>query len=281
LTWRKRVLKAIKLFTAQAYKEPIWIITSLAFVYCGSVIVRYQSWLPNEQVRLANSHNEAEVQSEDYSRMLDLLHQIRPESKAAETLTKQFQSIVQDMVDSGQTIGHEEQIEDNYNSVVETRKRIELLIARLKGTAFRIPELTERTRVLEATLKTNISTLKIIEDYSSVYLTRDARAVYEQTRKTENQIQSNIIELETTNARLESEKMRSESENRSFELELERTISQREENRRKELLYYAALIFSIGYFLSIYRGVKNAFKETSRMVLRQKRVKSRPKKRRK
>ena len=145
MAWLKRLFEAIQSFAARAYKAPIWLIMTFIVISCVSFLVSYQSSGSDEQARLENSNTEWEVWAEDTDRMAELSDQVLVESDASLKTSKQFLPIMLDIIWSGQWANRRQQIEEPYSFAVETRKRVEILIARLEGTHFREPVYNEQT----------------------------------------------------------------------------------------------------------------------------------------
>lgn len=276
-----RLFKAIETFAEHAYKKPIWYFATLACGSCLAFIFSYQSSRPEEQARFENAINERRVQIEDSKRMMNLGKEIVAEQEPVNKAFGQFQSIIQDIIASGQLTGRKQQIEENYRLSVEIRKRVEIIIAKLQGTNFRVAYLNEEVRTSEGFLKVVASALKWIEDVCASYLTDDINKFVQQIHQSPARSEGILKEGKTALAQSESQSLQLESAIRLKELELKRAVEQYERHYIKGLFQIPAAVISVGYLISVGIGIGRFWTNPNRVTQRSKRVGSISQKRRK
>jgi hypothetical protein len=281
VAWLTRLFKAIEFFVDHAYKKPIWIVSTLICSSCLTFIASYQLSRPEEQARFENAANELRVDVEDTERLINLYKEILAENEPSTKAIGQFSSIIHDINTSGRWTDRKQQIEENYHLAVETRKRVEIIIAKLQGTNFRVPYLNEDVRALKGFLTTLTSALKLIEELYVPYLIGDVEKFAQHMLQSEIRIEGIDKEQKTGLAQMESQSWQKQSAVRLKKLELDKTFEQAERHRNIGLLQIPAVIFSVGYIIFIYRGVRKFLKKSGRGVLGQKRVIPMHKKRRK
>lgn len=139
---------------------------------------------------------------------------------------------------------------------VDARKQAELLLARIKGTYFRVPIYNEETRMIEPLLAREISTLKIMEDICAAYLAGDAETLSHQLRKGTSQLSVMINEQETAIAQWGSMKMHLDSTFKANLIEHEKVAAQTRWHHVMGVLQVPALTFIVGYALALGWQVK-------------------------
>jgi hypothetical protein len=280
VTWLKKLFKAIESFAEHAYKKPIWIIMTVICGSCFTFIASYQSSLPEERARLEKVINERKVDVEDSERYNSLYKDVVSDRESVRLVWGQFNSIIEGIKTSGRLTDHERQIEENYHAAIETRRRVEIVIAKIKGTNFRAPYLNEDIRATEHFLISVASVLKLVEDFWAPYLTGEGGNFVHSIIQSNSRVESINKELTTALTQMNGQTLQLQSAARLKKLELKITYEQAERHRIKGFLQIPAVVFLVGYIVFISRGVRKFFKEPSLVILRQNRVISTPKKRR-
>lgn len=279
--WFTRVIKAIKSVVSQPYKEPFWIVMTAIFGSCLTFLASSQSSRPEERSRLEKANYDCQVQQEDNEKMNALHDQIMAERKVVGEIFSQFISIAQDISNTGQLRNREQQYEEVYNLAVDARKQAELLLARAKGTKFRVPIYNEETRMIESLLAQEISTLKMMEDISAAYLAGDAKTLSQQLRKGTSQLWDGINEQETAIAQWKSMKMQLDSTFKANLIERDKIVAQASWHQVVGVLQVPALTFIFVYVLALSWKVKINLNKTQAVIPRLQRSAFKTKRRKK
>lgn len=281
MAWHKKLIKAIETFIEHAYRKKSWYVWTAFIGACFMFWINYQLSNPDEQAQLKKAVSESEVKVKDDEILCSLSEQITNEGEATTRVLNQFLSIVQDIRDSGRIDNRQQQIEENYNLAIETKKQTELLLARVKGTYLRVPVYNEQVRMYETILAGELKLLTMIEDFSAAYLAGDAKRFAQEVQQIVSQYSTLLKELETGLAQQKSLNLQRASTLKSVSIENERAMERAWIHRIRGYLQFPILGLFILYFITIGMGVKNSWKKSHEAAMRQKLAVDKPSNRRK